>query len=338
MRRLLSFLLTFILMLSSLVFANAASAKPSKVTDLKAAYVSTTSVKLKWTKAKNTSGYKVYKYISSSKKYVALKSTKSDSATVTGLKSGTTYKFAVRAYKKTGDKINYGKYSDKLKLKTLTLKKKDLSDLKNLLDSIAVINAYDDTVLKFDYKTISYKDFLGFIGGFPLYGGVFHPLYTTGTKFSNIQFYSYENGKDDRVKKADPKGTIAKKYDKEYGYLYDGYFKINADKFDWIIKNIYNQTPSHKKAVIQSADTWNDAYYYKGYYYLPMIIFGVTEGTSIRIISKKADSSGVYSFKIKGYYYEAGEETYSAASSVYKVTAQLKKIDGKRIWSLYTIK
>lgn len=68
------------------------------------------SVTLKWSKVTGADGYRVYKYNSSTKKYEAVKTVTATSVKLTGLKSGTTYKFKVRAFKKDGDTI-YGAYS-----------------------------------------------------------------------------------------------------------------------------------------------------------------------------------------------------------------------------------
>lgn len=68
------------------------------------------SVTLKWSKVAGADGYRVYKYNSSTKKYESVKNVTATSVKLTGLKSGTTYKFRVRAYKKDGDTI-YGEYS-----------------------------------------------------------------------------------------------------------------------------------------------------------------------------------------------------------------------------------
>ncbi len=73
-----------------------------KVSKLKAFSNKTNSVKLSWNKVSGASGYYVYQQKNG--KWSKIKTTKSTSYTVPKLKSGTTYKFTVRAYKNQGGK------------------------------------------------------------------------------------------------------------------------------------------------------------------------------------------------------------------------------------------
>ena len=59
---------------------------------------SSSAVKLSWKAVPGATGYRVYYYNPSTKKYTALKTTTATSYTVTKLKSGTSYEFAVKAY------------------------------------------------------------------------------------------------------------------------------------------------------------------------------------------------------------------------------------------------
>ncbi len=63
----------------------------------------TTEINLSWNKVSQATGYRVYQYSPSKKKYVQVASVKTNSFKKTGLKSGTTYKFKIRAYKKLSD-------------------------------------------------------------------------------------------------------------------------------------------------------------------------------------------------------------------------------------------
>jgi fibronectin type 3 domain-containing protein len=82
----------------------ATSTKPAKVTGIKLASRTDTKIKLTWTKVNGAMGYKVYRYDTAKKKYVAVKTVGSatNSLLVSGLKGSTTYKFKVLAYRKLG--------------------------------------------------------------------------------------------------------------------------------------------------------------------------------------------------------------------------------------------
>lgn len=81
----------------------------------KAASNSTSSLKLSWKKMSGASGYEIYQYNTSSRKYKKLSDVKGASATsytVKKLKSATTYRFKVRCYKTVEDTRYYSEYSD----------------------------------------------------------------------------------------------------------------------------------------------------------------------------------------------------------------------------------
>ena len=72
-----------------------------------------TSVSLKWNKVQEATGYRVYEYNPSTKKYVKIASTASTSYTVKNLSSGTTCKFKIRSYTKLSNgTVLWGEYSD----------------------------------------------------------------------------------------------------------------------------------------------------------------------------------------------------------------------------------
>ena len=65
---------------------------------------SANAVKMSWNKVSGATGYRVYKYNISTKKWQTVANTKNTSYTFNKLKSGTTYKFTVRAYRTEGGK------------------------------------------------------------------------------------------------------------------------------------------------------------------------------------------------------------------------------------------
>ncbi len=78
--------------------------KPEKVSDVKVSSIKTGSFKISWEKTGGTSIYYIYQYNSKKKKYVKVKETTGTSYSLSGLKSGTTYKFKVKSIKKVGGK------------------------------------------------------------------------------------------------------------------------------------------------------------------------------------------------------------------------------------------
>ena len=93
---------------------------PKKVTSVKVKKQTTTSVTLNWSKATGATGYEVYKYNTSKKKWEKVGSTTKTSYTVKNLKAGTKYKFKVKAYKTVSKKKYYGSYSSELQTATKT--------------------------------------------------------------------------------------------------------------------------------------------------------------------------------------------------------------------------
>lgn len=90
------------------VSASAASTKLSAPAGIKTKSTQN-SVTLSWNAVKGASGYRIYKYDASAKKYVKVKNVTGTTCKVTGLKAGTTYKFKVMTLKKSGGKtVNQG--------------------------------------------------------------------------------------------------------------------------------------------------------------------------------------------------------------------------------------
>lgn len=96
--------------------------KIGKVKNLKASQT-TKQVKLSWTKQNGVSGYEVYRYNTSTKKYekIATNSKASkNSYTDKSKEAGSEYRYKVRAYVKVKKKTTYGSYSAVLKTATKT--------------------------------------------------------------------------------------------------------------------------------------------------------------------------------------------------------------------------
>lgn len=75
------------------------------VTSSIATTTNSSAIKLAWKAVPGATGYRVFQYDAKTKKYVTLKTTTGTSYTVTKLKSGTSYKFAVKAYSTVNGKV-----------------------------------------------------------------------------------------------------------------------------------------------------------------------------------------------------------------------------------------
>ena len=93
---------------------------PQKVTGVTNKTQDTKSITVKWNKTAGATWYEVYKYDTSKKKYIKVKTTSSNQYKVTNLKTATTYQFKVRAYKTVSGKNYYSSYSSVVKLTTKT--------------------------------------------------------------------------------------------------------------------------------------------------------------------------------------------------------------------------
>ena len=101
------------------------SLKTANVSGLKST-VTKDTIKLSWNKIAGVTGYKIYKYNSSTKKYTLVATTSKNSYTIKKLSSGTTYVYYVKAYQKYNDKDylsnKYTKITTATKPDTPTLK------------------------------------------------------------------------------------------------------------------------------------------------------------------------------------------------------------------------
>lgn len=75
-------------------------------------------IKLIWSKVKNAKGYEVYRYENAKGCWTKIKTVKKPTYTLTNMLEGEKVKIKVRAYKKTKNGNEYGKYSDTLSFKT----------------------------------------------------------------------------------------------------------------------------------------------------------------------------------------------------------------------------
>lgn len=102
-------------------YSSIVSAKPipSAPTNSKAVSTNYNSVKLSWNSVSGASAYRVYRATSSTGIYSYVKATTKTSYTDTGLTTGKTYYYKVRAYKTIGTTKVYGKYTTMASVKPL---------------------------------------------------------------------------------------------------------------------------------------------------------------------------------------------------------------------------
>ncbi len=167
-----------------------------QVTSLKATSQTTSSHTVKWGKVAGATGYEVYRYDSSKKKYVKIKTTSSTKYKASKLKSGTTYKYKVRAYIKKNGATHYGAYSSVLSAGT--------KPTKTILSSVKS--------KKSAQLTVAWKAVKG-ASGYQVY-------YSTSKKFTS------KTTKKATLKKQSTKKTTLKKLKKGKKY----YVKVRAYK------------------------------------------------------------------------------------------------------------
>ncbi|MCC8045180.1 MAG: fibronectin type III domain-containing protein [Clostridiales bacterium] len=93
---------------------------PKKVSSISTLSKTKTKVQLKWKAQSGVTKYVIYMYDKDLEEYTVVKSVNGslNSATISGLKKGTTYKFKIRAYVKYNSKKYYGAYSTVYKVTT----------------------------------------------------------------------------------------------------------------------------------------------------------------------------------------------------------------------------
>ena len=93
---------------------------PTKVTNLSVGGKTSSRIRLNWKKVSGATGYQIYYYDKSVKKYTKLTTVSSKDLTYvcTNLKASTEYKFKVRAYKRINETNYFGSFSSILTTKT----------------------------------------------------------------------------------------------------------------------------------------------------------------------------------------------------------------------------
>lgn len=96
--------------------------KLNQVSNLISDWQNDSKIRLKWDKQSGVSGYEIYRYNTSKKKYIKIATTTSNTYTNKKLSSGTSYKYKVVSFIKASKKTTYGPYSRVLTATTTTKK------------------------------------------------------------------------------------------------------------------------------------------------------------------------------------------------------------------------
>lgn len=109
------------------------------------------------------------------------------------------------------------------------------------------------------------------------------------------------------------------------------YNRFNADKADWIIRNVFGLVPDHNLSVnAGNSGSHHPMYYYDGYYYTALPDFG-GGGDYGDVVEKSVDSNGVYTVKIEVLDMDGSVLDYTV------VKAKLHTVDGEKVWQIYEI-
>lgn len=136
--------------------------KPTQVINLKVTAQADTSLTLSWNKVARATGYKVYLYNETTKKYDEKATVSSNLAKITGLIQSQTYKIRVRAFKTLNNKKSYGAYSTVISTFTVPSKiygvkvsSSSISSIKLTWNSISRVDGY--SVYKYNASSKAYE-------------------------------------------------------------------------------------------------------------------------------------------------------------------------------------
>lgn len=208
----------------------------------------------------------------------------------------------------------------------LTATDSDFSDFKNMADTLIAFR--DGMTLGMSYNSSSsgaYK--YAIMSTFNIWGNMFDycsDKYGWSGARQNFNYSGYDNNNMPIYSTPDPLKKI-----RSYHYA-----KIDGAKIDWVLKNVFNVSPNHNmdstKLSLNDHEQWYEYYYYNGYYY-----FGYGDGgdaaPTFSITSKEQLSDGSYKIKAKASNYEGS----SAGNYTFKTA--LRKVDGNKVWTIFSI-
>lgn len=188
-----------------------------------------------------------------------------------------------------------------LSAENLTAGSSDFELIFRLLDHfVRHTDSYDCT------SSGAYNSVIGILLNNPFTTGIYSIYFDNETYVSNAN---------------DPLGKFSGKYF-EY-YIFPG------EDIDWILSNVFNLTPDHKLNT-------NDRYYHNGNYYVGT--YGAGDNfKDFSIENKTQNPDGTYILTVKCAITDMGDEEPSFIE-YYTIKAALREDNGKKYWSLYSMK
>lgn len=294
MSRILAFIMCFVMVFS--VTSVGASAlvirpmRPSKVT----ASSTAATVTLSWTKVTRATGYRVYRYVNNNWK--AIKTTSDTTYKVTGLAASSTYNFAVKSYRKSGDEIAWSDYRS-LSVNTKSMGK--IATIKTAVNTKAVKLSWSAVEGASGYRVYQYK------------GGKWTALKTVGASTRTYLISSLKSGTT-------------------YSFAVKPYARSTSGIVWGTTKTVKATTTSVNKAKFSSYTAATNAitlkwgklsgvsgyriYQYKSGEYKAI---KTTAGTSYKVTGLKSNTN--YYFKVRAYKNNNGKITWYAYSDAVKI-------------------
>ena len=282
--------------------------KPSKVKNVTSKSQTTNTITLTWNKVTRATGYRVYIYNTSTKKYEYYGQTTSNSMTVKNLSASKEYKFKVRAYKTSNGTKYFGSYSSILTTATKPSKTKGLSFTSDGTSSVTV--SWNKVTRATGYRIYVYNSSTG---KYEYYGQ------TTST---SIEVKNLTSSKIYKVKVRAYKTSNGTKYYGSYSDVLEVVTKPSK------VKNV-SRSSSSTSSITLTWDKVSRATGYRVYMYNSSSksyeYYGQTTSNSITV--EGLNSAKTYKFKVRAYktlnstkYYGSYSDVVSFATTPSKVS------------------
>lgn len=208
----------------------------NKVKGLTATTQNANSISISWKKATDVTGYKVYVYNTTNKKYESYKSTKKTKMTISNLKTATKYQIKVRAYKTIKNKKYYGKYSSVLNATTAPAKVKNVKAKSVGINNVTI--TWNKVSRATGYKVYVYNK------------SKKKYVYYGKTKDTKLKIKKLKELTEYKIKVRAYKSLSGKQYFGSYSAVLK--VKTSSEDLEWIKKEVEN---AEKKAKIYSQMT-----------------------------------------------------------------------------------